>query len=171
MFFICSFRNKNEPAAISILWVHIRLGCRGGTEHRDDSDDPESTRGKHGARADATACFASNEERSLRLGHRSEVLRYGYAPPNNPPLNATPEDSDLMRGSCHEQHSVDERSTRSLTVSLLTVPQPGHPASFRPGATPLLLASPRPHVHRTAQTLFYFHGPFLYRPKYLSHVL
>jgi hypothetical protein len=73
-----------------------------------------------------------------------------------------PEDGSGHEGSRRTGTCIGERGTRSLTVSLLTVPQPGHPASFRPGATPLPLASPPPHVHRTARILFY--GPFLYRP-------
>ncbi len=93
-----------------------------------------------------------------------------------------PEDGSGHEGSRRTGTCIGERGTRSLTVSLLTVPQPGHPASFLPGATPLPLASPPPHVHRT-RLLFYgtvsrdrrnIEGefePFLYRPSTnLPHV-
>jgi hypothetical protein len=71
-----------------------------------------------------------------------------------------PEDGSGHEGSRRTGTCIGERGTRSLTVTLLTVPQPGHLASFRPGATLLPLASPRPHIHRTARTPLLFYGPF-----------
>jgi hypothetical protein len=89
----------------------------------------------------------------------ASVLRYWARSSRTHPEDGSGHEGSRRTGTC-----IGERGTRSLTVSLLTVPQPGHPASFRPGATPLPLASPRPHVHRTARTPFLFYGPFLYRP-------
>ena len=87
------------------------------------------------------------------------VLRFWARSSRTNPEDGSGHEGSRLTGTC-----IGERGTRSLTVSLLTVPQPGHLASFRPGATLLPLASPRPHIHRTARTPLLFYGPFLYRP-------
>jgi hypothetical protein len=43
-----------------------------------------------------------------------------------------PEDGSGHEGARRTSMCIGERGTRSLTVSLLTVPQLGHLASFRP---------------------------------------
>ena len=78
-------------------------------------------------------------------------------------FNKTPEERIGMGDKVYAASHASPASTvhdHSL-ISLLTVPQPGRPDSFRPGATPLPLASSNP-FHRTAQTLYMFLEPFLY---------
>jgi hypothetical protein len=68
-----------------------------------------------------------------------------------------PEDGSGHEGSRRTGMCIGERGTRSLTVSLLTVPQPGRPASFRltPYTTSVLS-----HIHRLLETPFYSPVPF-----------